>query len=106
MRKILSTSVVSSSGMCPWKVGGLGAHTGLLLVRSNILSARVPVQLQLAGQGELSRIPPRPLENCWYKVPSGWDFCLLLGYVKQTASPYISMINCFTDQLNLHLAYL
>ena len=49
MSKILFTSLVGSSGMCPWKVGGLGAHTGLFLVQSNILSAPVPVQLQFAG---------------------------------------------------------
>ena len=29
-----------------------------------------------------------------------WDFRLLLGYVEQTASPYSSMINCFTDLLD------
>ena len=64
MSKVLSTSVVGCSGMCPWKVGGFGAHTGLLLVQSNILSASVRVQLQLAGQGKLSRIPPKHPENC------------------------------------------
>ena len=77
MSKTVSTSVVGSVGMCSWKVGGLGAHTGLLLVQSNILSAPVPVQFQLAGQGKLSRIPPRPLENRYYQVPSGIFACYL-----------------------------
>ena len=60
MSKILSTSVVGFAGMYQWKVGDLGAHTSFLLVQRNILSAPVPVQLQLVGQGKPSRIPTRP----------------------------------------------
>jgi len=56
--------VLDYAKMCPWKVGGLAAHTGMFLVQSGTASTLMPVQLQLVGQVKLSGIPPRLLKNC------------------------------------------
>ena len=63
---LLSTSLLDYAKMCPWKVGGLAAHTGVFLAQSNIPSILMPVhdQLQLVGQVKLLGIPARLLENC------------------------------------------
>ena len=34
-RVLLSTSILDYAKMCPWKVGGLSAHTGVFLVQSD-----------------------------------------------------------------------
>ena len=70
--------------MCPWKVGGLAAHTGVFLVQSDTPSTLMTVQLQLVGLVIPLGIPPRLLTEELLVQRTIRDFRLLFRYVKQT----------------------
>ena len=98
MSKILSTSVVGFAGMYQWKVEDLGAHTSFLLVQRNIFQLLCQFSCNLLDRGN-----PQGFQQGLTELlerSTIWNFHLLLGYVKQTASPYSSMISCIMDLLD------